>query len=82
MYVNPLEMFPDEQLPGKPTLRPWLFGNWWRAENPNLPPQLVGLGVRISKSPNIEDAIGNNEENVILRGSLIRVRAQEGRCPS
>jgi len=82
MYFNPLEMFPGDHSAGMPVLRPWLFGNWWRSEDLNLPPQLVGIGVRLSTTAHIEDGIGNDEHNVALRGSNIRVRTQDGQYPS
>ena len=74
MYYNPLELFKPDA-----ALRPWLFGNWWKHENPDLPPQLIAMGVRISKTPNLEDAAGNSSERVQLRGTLMRIRARPGR---
>lgn len=78
MYFSPLEMFPAERYPG---LRPWIFGNWWRTEGPGGPPQLIGLGVRLSTTANIEDAVGNTDKCVALRGSLIRIRTKESMRP-
>ena len=78
MYFNPLEMFPERDN-SKQSLRPWLFGNWWQSENPNGPLQLIGIGVRLSKTANIEDGEGNTSETVRLRGSLIRVRSENSK---
>jgi hypothetical protein len=78
MYFNPLEMFPEKK--GVPNrIRPWLFGNWWQSEDPNGPLQLIGIGVRLSRTANIEDGEGNTSESVRLRGSLIRVRSENGK---
>jgi hypothetical protein len=67
-------------------LRPWLFGNWWKMEDSTDDlysdysfPQLIGIGVRVSKSPRIHDAEGNSEEEVIYRGSGLRIRIYDGR---
>jgi len=41
-------------------IRPWIFGNWWvldKAGAGSQPAnQLIGIGVRIGKNPNITDA--------------------------
>ncbi len=66
-------------------LRPWLFGNWWKIEDftddlysDYSSPQLIGIGVRVSKSPRIHDAEGNSKEQVMYRGSGLRVRTYDG----
>jgi hypothetical protein len=67
-------------------LRPWIFGSWWAVEGggPNggqmqAPLKLIGIGVRIAKTPDIVDAEGNEGKHVRLRGSQFRVRTLDGR---
>jgi hypothetical protein len=43
-------------------VRPWLFGNWWKQDSAGSSLQLMGLGVRLAATPNVEDAEGNNTE--------------------
>lgn len=78
MYLNPLAMFPQDRDLSEPALRPWLFGNWWRSNEVENPLQLIGVGVRLSRAANIEAAEGNTSDLVKLRGSLIRVRSDDG----
>jgi hypothetical protein len=63
-------------------LRPWLFGNWWVVEHATegiqQTRQLIGVGVRLGKTPQIHDAEGNSKEKVVYRGSGLRIRADEG----
>ena len=56
------------------TLRPWLYGNWWRSPAPETPMQLIGLGVRLGTSPSIQDAVGSTKKEVRLRGTQLRFR--------
>jgi hypothetical protein len=65
-------------------LRPWLFGNWWvRCDDLNegfdQTRQLIGIGVRLGKTPPIHNAEGNSKEEVIYRGSGLRIRTDDGR---
>lgn len=73
------------------SVRPWLFGNWWKSTkttHANAPLQLMGLGVRLSQSPNIEDAEGNGEKivysegntrvDLFYHGTFLRLRADDG----
>ncbi|KAJ3531719.1 hypothetical protein NM208_g8757 [Fusarium decemcellulare] len=59
-------------------LRPWLYGNYWTlAGVADCPPQLIGLGVRLSRHPELEmthetDSIAR----FLFRGSEIRLLAQ------
>lgn len=64
----------------------WLYGNWW-AERPRMvPSQLMGLGVRLGNSPNIEDGEGNNlnneggYRNIRFHGSQIRMKTDDSEC--
>jgi hypothetical protein len=63
-------------------VRPWIFGNWWilHEEKGVAVPQyqLIGIGVRIGKTPYIEDAEGNDKTTVKHRGSQLRMRAVDG----
>lgn len=68
------------------TVRPWLFGNWWKLGESG-PLQLIGLGVRFAPSPNIEDAEGNgqikhfdNGDRVLIdyHGTFLRICAEDG----
>jgi hypothetical protein len=64
-------------------LRPWLFGSWWVVEDDatggiQQKRQLIGVGVRLSKTPQIHDAEGNSKEKVVYRGSGLRVRTADG----
>jgi hypothetical protein len=64
-------------------LRPWLYGNWWMLERPregmDAVHQLVGIGVRVSRTPNIADAEGNSSEMIFYRGSQLRVYTNDGK---
>ena len=71
------------------SVRPWLFGNWWRPRSPDDPWQLMGLGVRLAATPHIEDAEGNGKEievggnrglDIRFHGSYMRVRTDDGTC--
>ncbi|KAK5652946.1 hypothetical protein OQA88_9425 [Cercophora sp. LCS_1] len=73
MWFDPLELFPGGEADG---LRPWLFGNWWKSPDPELPLQLVGLGVRIGRTGKVEDGIGNTDEKVEFHGTQIRIRVR------
>jgi len=73
MYFDPLQLFPGVEAD---RLRPWLFGNWWRSDDPDLPLQLVGLGVRIGRTGGIEGAVGNSGDTVVFRGTQIRIRVR------
>ncbi|KAL4897583.1 heterokaryon incompatibility protein-domain-containing protein [Aspergillus ambiguus] len=87
---------PSEPKPDRPayqfnddnTVRPWLFGNWWASNEGVGPLQLVGLGVRLSRTPLIEDAEGNGEEiyypgtestrvNLHFHGTFLRILADD-----
>jgi hypothetical protein len=87
----------ENQKPQKPSysfaddlsVRPWLFGNWWKPRSPEGPSQLMGLGVRLAATPNIEDAEGNGEEievnqrhglRVHFNGTYLRFRTEDGMC--
>jgi hypothetical protein len=63
-------------------VRPWIFGNWWilHEEKVGAVPryQLIGIGVRIAKTPYIGDAEGNDKTTVKHRGSQLRMRAMDG----
>jgi hypothetical protein len=67
-------------------LRPWLYGNWWTlgdlSEGPYHLPQLIGIGVRLAKTPKIHDAEGNSNKMVTYRGSGLRIRTDDGRLTS
>jgi len=65
-------------------LRPWLFGNWWVLdghldEGFGQTRQLIGIGVRLGKTPPIHNAEGNSKEEVIYRGSGLRIRTDDGK---
>ncbi|KAJ5231536.1 uncharacterized protein N7469_006124 [Penicillium citrinum] len=61
---------PSEPKPDRPAyqfesddeVRPWLFGNWWKSSDGVGSLQLTGLGVRLSRTPLMEDAEGNGKE--------------------
>jgi hypothetical protein len=72
VYTDPTEIFPDSNI------RPWLFGSWWTLPTTESKPQLIGLGVRLGAGPNIEDAVGNSENKVHLRGTSFRFRTEHG----
>jgi hypothetical protein len=64
-------------------LRPWLYGNWWMLERPregtDAVYQLIGIGVRVGKTPNIAGAEGNSKEMIFYRGSQLRVHTNDGK---
>lgn len=89
---------PSEPKPGQPEyrfsddrmVRPWLFGNWWESGDGRGSLQLVGLGVRVSRTPLIEDAEGNGKEiyyqengatrvDLYFHGTFLRILADDGR---
>ncbi|CAK7228610.1 hypothetical protein SBRCBS47491_006963 [Sporothrix bragantina] len=55
--------------------RPWLYGNWWTLQGvKNCPPQLVGIGVRLSQQPQTAKAgRADSVTGVVYRGSDVRV---------
>lgn len=69
-------------------IRPWLFGNWWKSRNSSGPLQLIGLGVRLATTPNMEDAEGNGNEiyypngnpriDLYYHGTFLRIRTEDG----
>jgi len=63
-------------------LRPWLFGGWWKFRDSANGDQLIGLGVRLSRSPFLEHAEGNalgvRVNSIALRGTHLRLRVAEG----
>ena len=77
-YMSPLEMFPESDEEAS-KVRPWIYGNWWTLGTPGKPLQLIGMGVRLSKTPYIEDAEGNSPQ-VHLRGSNLRFRTDNSEC--
>ncbi len=71
------------------SVRPWLFGNWWRSRGGSGPLQLIGLGVRLGKGPELLEAEGNHsisdygggkkKPNAFFWGTYLRIRAEDGR---
>lgn len=72
------------------SIRPWLFGNWWKADDSGSQLQLIGLGIRLAATPNMEDAEGNCFElrcdsntvlppSIVYRGSYLRIRTDDGK---
>jgi hypothetical protein len=68
-------------------VRPWLFGSWWDlGEVEAKQQQLVGLGVRLGRSAEIEHGEGNKagvrgsdgsvEDFITLRGTFLRLRTR------
>ena len=73
VYTDPFSVFEDFE-----TLRPYLFGNWWTPATGERE-QLIGLGVRVGTGPRPEEAVGNTEKLVHLRGSSFRFRTGHGK---
>jgi hypothetical protein len=75
----PLAHSPTSDKPGYPFdhdnfVRPWIFGNWWSLNISSHPLQLIGLGVRLAATPNIEDAEGNGrEEHFPVGGNMVHI---------
>jgi len=79
---------PSYQFASDQSVRPWLFGNWWEVDGPGGSLQLIGIGVRIGPTPNIEDAEGNKIaetlengdviDSIQYRGSYLRIRTDDG----
>jgi hypothetical protein len=69
------------------TVRPWLYGNWWSAAGEGSPTKLVGLGVRLGTTANIEDGEGNFPKtsdgqsvvHVYFHGSHIRIATDDSK---
>jgi hypothetical protein len=60
------------------SVRPWLYGNWWALDaNPNVGSQLIGMGVRLGTGPEPEAAEGNTKDQVLYRGSQLRLRTDD-----
>lgn len=91
---------PSEPKPDRPAyqfesddeVRPWLFGNWWKSSDGVGSLQLTGLGVRLSRTPLMEDAEGNGKEiyypdtgdtrvDLHFHGTFLRILADDGRIP-
>jgi hypothetical protein len=91
--------FPTEPKPADPAMpgfafaddrsvRPYLFGNWWKPRGGSGPLQLIGLGVRLGKGPNLLEAEGNHstsnygggrtKPNAFFWGTYLRIRAEDG----
>jgi hypothetical protein len=72
-----------EKEPRYEVVRPWLYGSWWTLNKVNGGSQpaykLIGVGVRVAKTPNITDAEGNDGKLVKLRGTQFRIRTLDGR---
>ncbi|OAP60541.1 hypothetical protein AYL99_05543 [Fonsecaea erecta] len=77
VFVNPRERFPKDDESSR-KIRPWLFGSWYKSPFTNKPLQLIGLGVRLGTGPSIEEAVGNNDKDVRIRGTFIRIRTDDG----
>lgn len=84
---------PDPAMPGfafadDESVRPWLFGNWWRSRSGSGPLQLIGLGVRLGTGPHLLEAEGNHsisqydsgerKPNAFFWGTFLRIRAEDG----
>ena len=79
---------PSYQFASDQSVRPWLFGNWWEVDGPGGSLQLIGIGVRVGPTPNIEDAEGNRmavtlengdvRDFIEYRGSYLRIRTDDG----
>lgn len=84
---------PDSAMPGfafadDESVRPWLFGNWWRSRGGSGPLQLIGLGVRLGTGPHLLEAEGNHsisqynsgerKANAFFWGTYLRIRAEDG----
>lgn len=76
-YEGPVYMRPSAVFEDADRLRPYLFGNWWKSATGGCD-QLIGLGVRAGTSPRPEDAVGNTEDMVHMRGSSFRFRTGHG----
>jgi hypothetical protein len=87
---QPSSSKPPYPFGGDKSVRPWLFGNWWKLGEAD-PLQLIGLGVRFAHSPNIEDAEGNgrikhfdNDDRVLIdyHGTFLRICTEDGMSDS
>ena len=79
---------PGFQFGDDSSVSPWLYGNWWKRDPSDSSLQLMGLGVRLAATSNIEDAEGNDTmfrppdgrtlRNIIWHGSYLRVITEDG----
>ncbi|OAL35153.1 hypothetical protein AYO20_05630 [Fonsecaea nubica] len=75
-FLDPRQRFPaEEESSGK--IRPWLFGSWYMSPFTDRPLQLIGLGVRLGTGPSVEEAEGNSNEDVRMRGTFLRIRTDD-----
>ncbi|KIX95530.1 uncharacterized protein Z520_08650 [Fonsecaea multimorphosa CBS 102226] len=75
-FLNPRARFPaDDKSSSK--IRPWLFGSWYKSPFTDRRLQLIGLGVRLGTGPSVEEAEGNSNENVRIRGTFLRIRTDD-----
>jgi hypothetical protein len=77
-YKGPVYSQPSAAFENADKLRPYVFGNWWKSATDGCD-QLIGLGVRVGTSPRPEDAVGNREDMVHMRGSSFRFRTGHGK---
>ena len=75
---------PDYTFVNDESMKPYLYGNWYRSFAAAVEDQedgelkLIGLGVGLGTSPTIENGEGNSSEESHCRGTALRVRAMEG----
>ncbi|KAH7216222.1 heterokaryon incompatibility protein-domain-containing protein [Fusarium oxysporum] len=64
-------------IPSKYDSKPWIYGNYWTLNGiENCQPQLIGLGVRLSRGPELEVMNGSQKiARYLFRGSQIRILA-------
>ncbi|CEI68221.1 unnamed protein product [Fusarium venenatum] len=64
-------------VPSKYDSKPWIYGNYWTLNGiENCQPQLIGLGVRLSRGPELEVMNGSQKiVHYLFRGSQIRILA-------
>lgn len=80
---NFVKQFPFES---DDVLKPWLFGSWWELAKDQGPTQLIGLGVRLGRLPDVEYGEGNKVnkqtesgtvmDSITLRGTFLRFRTR------
>lgn len=84
---QPLDSF-DSCFTSDESVRPWLYGNWWKRlprftqngweSEGDTDLQLIGISVRLGTGPKVDQGEGNDAKKINFRGTAVRVRTWLG----